>query len=290
MKILLITKGTVDYLTCQIVHGMYNILGADFTHSDDYSIMYKNTMSAEVKSNLYGRGFTMYGLLDQYLNDNSDIENKIKNRYFDKILIDLDSVNHGLTDLSLTLYNPKDIAYLDTEDIETLAPYYQDKFLGKIKYFKREKNDVDSRTYPIAYSIPSEKFKREYVKKKKIANVLPGEPTSYIYTDESEYYNDYGESYFGHTKKKGGWDCLRHYEILANYCMPIFEDLELCPENTMFIFPKKEVIESVELYEKFNEHFNEVEYYDKLNFLYEYTKKNLTTIESAKYVINKLNE
>ena len=40
--------------------------------------------------------------------------------------------------------------------------------------------------------------------------------------NESDYYKDYQRSYFAITCKKGGWDCLRHYEILANAVSPTF--------------------------------------------------------------------
>jgi hypothetical protein len=40
------------------------------------------------------------------------------------------------------------------------------------------------------------------------------------------------------TWKKGGWDCLRHYEILANGAIPIFEGFDDCPPDTMTSFPK----------------------------------------------------
>ena len=49
----------------------------------------------------------------------------------------------------------------------------------------------------------------------------------------------YRQSMFALTSKKGGWDCLRHYEILAAGCIPIFEDLDSCPPDTLVSFPKK---------------------------------------------------
>lgn len=41
---------------------------------------------------------------------------------------------------------------------------------------------------------------------------------TYIFENEEEYYNDYKKSLFAITRKKGGWDCMRHYEILACGC------------------------------------------------------------------------
>jgi len=37
-------------------------------------------------------------------------------------------------------------------------------------------------------------------------------------------------SKFGITTKRGGWDCLRHYELAANGCVLCFRDLDAKPE------------------------------------------------------------
>jgi hypothetical protein len=55
---------------------------------------------------------------------------------------------------------------------------------------------------------------------------------------ETEYYAMYKRARFAHTSKKGGWDALRHYEILANGCIPVFSDIAGCPLQTMTTFPK----------------------------------------------------
>lgn len=43
---------------------------------------------------------------------------------------------------------------------------------------------------------------------------------SYSYDTEAEYNKQYSESYFAVSSKKAGWDCLRHYEIIAAGCIP----------------------------------------------------------------------
>ena len=58
--------------------------------------------------------------------------------------------------------------------------------------------------------------------------------------DEAEYRRAYREAYFGVTKRKAGWDCMRHYEIVASGALPFFEDdLADCPELTLAHWPKK---------------------------------------------------
>ncbi len=77
---------------------------------------------------------------------------------------------------------------------------------------------------PISFSIPAEKIVQDVpVKTKMYATVIPGVASTYKFHTEELYYKDYQTSCFAITKKKAGWDCLRHYEILANGCIPLFE-------------------------------------------------------------------
>lgn len=55
---------------------------------------------------------------------------------------------------------------------------------------------------------------------------------------QQEYYADYQRSYFGLTHRKGGWDCMRHLEIMANGGLPFFPGIEDCPRYTMAHYPK----------------------------------------------------
>src|SRR5229473_172617 len=86
--------------------------------------------------------------------------------------------------------------------------------------------------FPIQFSISETKIVPSIPQKHKdFAFILPGEPQTYIYNKESDYYSDYQQSYFAVTCAKSGWDCMRHYEILANGCIPYFINLEKCPPN-----------------------------------------------------------
>lgn len=96
----------------------------------------------------------------------------------------------------------------------------------------------------LPYCIPDELFADSVLpidgKKYVISPLIPGDTSHYLFRagEEAKYYEMYRLSMFAHTKKKGGWDCLRHYEILAAGCIPIFEDLEKCPDDTLSSFPK----------------------------------------------------
>ena len=83
--------------------------------------------------------------------------------------------------------------------------------------------------------------------------------------------------------KKAGWECMRHYEILGNYCMPYFIGLEDCPQKTLANFPKELLLEGREL----ANNFDTQNYFLILDELFQYTKDNLTTKQLAQYVIEK---
>lgn len=105
-------------------------------------------------------------------------------------------------------------------------------------------NWLKSSIFPLSYCIPDECIANpdEVLKKKTdlIAPLIPGQQNTYQFgpTMEKEYNEMYQKSLFAHTMKKGGWDCLRHYEILANGCIPIFKDLDNCPPHILTTLPK----------------------------------------------------
>ena len=75
---------------------------------------------------------------------------------------------------------------------------------------------------------------------------------------------------------------MRHYEILANRCIPSFENLEECPPYIMTDFPKDVILE-----------LNKYSFEEKIHLYYEnfsdyllnYTKENLTTKKLVKKIL-----
>ena len=152
--------------------------------------------------------------------------------------------------------------------------------------------------HPITFSVPKEKICDNHnVKTKILSNLIPGVASTYIYNTEEEYYNEYKKSYFAITKKKGGWDCMRHYEILANGCIPYFINIKDCPEKTMHILPKDLLMEANILYDKKfkNKNIDEIneevinEYNILQKKLFKYTKDFLTTDKVVEYMLKKTN-
>jgi hypothetical protein len=121
-------------------------------------------------------------------------------------------------------------------------------------YFKRELTKWLPGIHPIQLCIPREKVAAAGTitleKKSPVAFMDPRDPLTYIYETEDKYYKGYQTSLFGITTKKAGWDSLRHYEIMANACIPWFLDIEQCPAPTMAFFPKYEMYRIKELIER----------------------------------------
>lgn len=151
--------------------------------------------------------------------------------------------------------------------------------------------------YPISFSIPYEKIVTGIPNKTKLlATIVPGKPDTYIFgNSEKDYYADYQCSLFGITTKKAGWDCMRHYEIMANGCIPYFPDITNCPIETMTNIPKDLIIEGNQLYIKYKSlSFDTIqslykdEYTSFIDRILLYTRNHLTTEHTAKYILNKV--
>lgn len=238
MKILFISgAGRPDYQCDCLAHGLIS-LGHDVTDIHRLSYLY-DTLTPEQKAKLYGRGFSLYGLLSEPEVDRGDIERKIQLKYFD--LVVFGSIQRNQQYLPQVLeYTPvAKIVFIDGEDHVGILS----GLLGRGIYFKRELVSANLGLHPIHFAIPKEKIGTIASQKQKaMAFIDPRDPGTYIYTDEKKYYTDYAESLFAVTKKKGGWDCMRHYEIMANGCIPYFLGLENCPREIMTGFPKCEVL------------------------------------------------
>lgn len=277
MKVLLVSNGQPDYQCDCVFLGLYELLGSDFTHSCDYDLMYKDRTPQDNLLSSSGRGFTIWNNLPVYLNDKSDLENKIKNKYFDFIVYGHYRRCMDYYSLVMQSYDKSQVILIDGED---------DQLIGDIQghpLFKRELISETPGIYPISFAIPGSKIVTEIPEKtKKLADYIPSFDTSkYVYTTEEDYYNDYREAIYGITHRKSGWDCMRHYEVLGNYCIPLFADVESIPSMTMTNFPKDIISRSNKLFDTECDEQHEI-----LANLHTYTKENLTTLKLAKYIIN----
>jgi len=153
-------------------------------------------------------------------------------------------------------------------------------------------NAYEDTIFPLSFYIPDECVVKSVPDKKSLlASLIPGDLSTYIFNEnqEKEYNEMYRESRFAITKMKGGWDCLRHYEILMNGCIPLFENLENCPTNTLTTYPKELNNEAYDLYNNWSETTENLEKYKILsNKFLEHTKQNCTTSKAVKYFLSKI--
>lgn len=235
MKVLYLSKGDhVDYQDDCLFIGLRELFGEEVVDYNKRSHNYVSYPEQEVKK-LYGLGMTVTRVLPELEVDRTDITSKIKNKYFDYIVYgSIWRCNDYLQEIC-NIYPNNKIIIVDGEDETNI----HSSFELKIPYFKRELTHNSSMLFPISFSIPT--LKANFVKTNKIRDIAfcdPSDRSTYIYKNEHDYYQGYKESRFGRTMKKAGWDCLRHYEILANGCIPAIS-FNGCPEQTMTSFPKQ---------------------------------------------------
>jgi hypothetical protein len=279
MKILYISNFDLpDFQNDMIFHGARTLFGENCVDYNEAWYMYddmKQYWNHRVPENgmSYGRGFTLYGRLPKINIDRSNLYEKIKNKFFDIIIYGSIVRCNIFFDIVSSIYNKNNIIIIDGEDDSEIRSYYINKGI----YFKRELiHNPTNYLHPINFSIPEELIVNKIpTKEKNYGEVIPGNPSTYIFIDEIPYFKDYQKSYFGLTFKKGGWDCLRHYEILMNGCIPFFPNIEECPPFTMEKFPKNLIIEINKFIN--NGNLNIDIYNEYCSKCIEHTTKHLTT-------------
>lgn len=236
--------GGACYLSDMLFHGLRKKFGKDVVDYERTWWMYENDFGpGKLDPDIYcPRGFTIYRTLgDDSDIDRDDIDNKIKNNFYDLIIFGYThyGLRPGSWDL-VTQYYPKNkIAWIDGGDLwSDLRPEKVEQTI----YFKRELQQNYKGIHPISFAMPLEKCSTVYREKTNyIAPMDPRDRSTYIYDRERSYYEQYASSLFGITMKKNGWDCVRHYEIMANNCVPLFLDIDHCPSGVMTTLPKEPI-------------------------------------------------
>jgi hypothetical protein len=273
MKILFVSNAAgPDYMADIIFHGGKSLFGNNFFETNKNWYMYDTVVD---KKSLYGRGFTLYGKLSENLYSEmpAPVEELIGCKFFDKIIYGSIRRCSNYFNIVNKVYNKKDIIVVDGED----SPDIDYSFVNNATYFKREYVEHVPSVYPINFAIPKNLIVSNLKEKiKLISDIIPNNKYSYSYSEEESYYQEYASSWFAHTFKKAGWDCLRHYEIMMNGCVPLFQGLENCPAYTLTRLPKKELI----LFS------NSLDFsLEKSQFILDYTKNNLTTEHIFSYIL-----
>lgn len=234
MKILYLTntdkESQGDFQEVSILHGLRSVLGPSVIDLPRKKIMYGD-FSESPKEELHGIGFTLY---------NYPIYDLTKQeRNFD--LDDIDFVLYGVTEAYGMEDKPEinmrcdNVWYLDGHDHSNIL---------KTPCFKRECHVNGPDIHPTGFGIPEDRIRPLDFKNKKqlfqktapkyslfgdMVDIGPEARQYYSFSDEEEYYDDMSQSWFGLTCMKGGWDSLRHYELLAAGTCLLFRDYHKKP-------------------------------------------------------------
>jgi len=239
MKIAYITtddpKAQGDYQENVILHGLRMILR-------DNCIDYprKKTMYGEFdeckKSDIHGWGFSIFH------RPIPDIASDARNN-----LEDIDFVIYGVTDA---------YGVPDYPEINKLAKYgvvyidgHDHMRISKTPCFKREwsKEFIDGtdNVWPTGFGIPEHLVRPLDFEHKTQMIQITAPPYAlfgpqilgmearklYRFDNEEDYYDDMASSWFGLTCMKGGWDSMRHYEIMAAGALLLFRDYDKKPDG-----------------------------------------------------------
>jgi hypothetical protein len=260
MNILYFTSPGCDNLEDAYLHGLRGLFGAAVVDYPKKDVMYRG-WSARPPTEMYGRLFTLWRTLDDVPIDRTDIDQKLRADFFDLIIFGSIHRTQPFFQFYESMLNPKKTILLDGEDDSGIYAAAARKFV----YFKRElsakasyyynhklvpKFLYERRTFhpnilPISFAIPKEKLTTGISRADKTslfpAHIVDEELRTHddvaryakndssvalIFDDETDYYQNLQHSKFGITTKRGGWDCLRHYEIAANGAVMCFRDLD----------------------------------------------------------------
>ena len=131
----------------------------------------------------------------------------------------------------------------------------------------------DTYVHPLSYAIPDELVVASPPVKTEVW--AGAAPSVHTFVEEEAYHAGYRAARFANTRKKGGWDALRHYEILANGCIPVI-DLSGCPALTMTTFPAALVAAAAAELLPFNGEGTTKIYEEYVGKLLDHTRRHLT--------------
>ena len=309
-----------DFMSDLLLHGLRQLYGFEVIDYPGCWYMYSDEISnREYDINkIWGRGFTINNTLSNYNSiDRDDIKKKIKEKYFDLVIYGSIRRSDLFLD-DVIKYNNK-VVFIDGEDDNII----DDRYTKSGLYFKRELLENKHNVLSISFAIPKEKILKNINENPTnlLAPLVPGRLKTYIYEDEKTYYEMYSKSIFAITNKKLGWDCLRHYEILMNGCIPLFFNIDDCPKLILKTLPKERLSEIYSSFQSVLQFYPPLKIYKKKflsvkkifsyipnmfknmsastflkdnpnileikNELLNFTQQNLTTEILAKYVLNK---
>lgn len=298
MKILYISKKAgkpidmVDYQDDCLFIGLKELFGEDVVDVNPRIHIYKDFPYEEARRQ-YGMGFTVTRTLDPDNTDREDIVKKIKNKYFDYVVYGSIWRCQDYLDLVLENYDKTKVVFVDGEDNTKFHPLLREG----ARYFKREciwENNLEyqemfGKVNQIGFGFPTFNVVNDTKKEKRMAYVDPRDRKTYVFKDEGPYYQDYQVSKYAYTMPKAGWDCLRHWEIIGNGCVPIFLNIQNCPRFVMTRAPRA-LMTKIEFFFKNDPKYLDKEYEYFQSEIFEHFMKYNTTKAVAEYFLSDLSK
>jgi len=293
-----------DYAQDCLLHGLRSLYGNTVVDYPPINFMYQDAPEQSPKPIMHGKGFTLYYLLKDFnLIDRTNIENKIKENFFNIVIYA--SIRRSFPKiLNAIKFIKCPVVMIDGED----DTFLDARLFNKWIYFKRELpvelTEVKN-LFPYPFSIPEEKCVKEINLNPQhvLAPLIPYQEDTYIYNNDKDYLNMYANSIFGLAYgaidvyprgTKPQWDSYRFYEMMGQGCIPLIPNLEKCPKNCCVNLPKEKLIE---IYKKYNYVLDNkedikllkdnLEILEMRKFVLQHAKDFCTTKVCAKNLINK---
>ena len=120
------------------------------------------------------------------------------------------------------------VIYIDGNDDSSVDPHVR-------PIFKRELFEARDAVFPINFGIsehlirPLDIENKSQLHQTHVQDTEFTSDTNYKFTAEKDYFDDLARSFFGITMQKAGWDCMRHYEIMAAGTLVMFKHLDRKP-------------------------------------------------------------
>jgi len=252
-NILFLTESREDYLADSLLHGLIS-LGCHITDYPRKDILYSaSEMSNNPSPTIRGHGFTLYGLLEDRDIDRTLVIQKLQAGFYELVIVGQIWRQWGqFLDIARHVRNTK-VVLLDGDDDPRIFHHSLSRIrlyglqpmpipTDSLYYFKRELLRYSSYPYifPISFSIPDTKILHSDTPKSRtfathcvdeeVSSILKLK-SNYAFADEPSYYYNLHTSKYAITTKRGGWDCLRHYEIAAAGALMCFKNLLSKPQS-----------------------------------------------------------
>ncbi len=227
-----------DYHENTALIGLRKLLGDDCVEYPRKRILYHDWSSVN-RNSLHGKGFSLYHEPIQ------DITSRELDR-FDVILYGT-SFNYGMIDIPELEKICKIKFYIDGNDLYGNAPnniyttHNGERVIGNqiSPCFKTQLLQENANIFPFGCGLPANRilpvnFKKVQLFQKSYPREAYFEPKEshnghHCFTNEEEYYEDMSKSWFGLSCKRGGYDAMRNYEIIAAGAVLLYRDYHKKP-------------------------------------------------------------